>query len=414
MRADHCKLKIRLSTAFALAGGGKAAGRRPPVQRNMAGPQAVFAEHHLRGLGEKELCGAVCHEYAHTGNRRRYFEAGSFPPDRGASGAPVAAAPFLYGKSPSAIASYLTDEGIKTPGGKTIWRSKTVESILSNEKYKGDALLQKKFTIDFLTKKSKINEGEVPQYYVANSHPAIIEPELFDLVQYELKQRKQDGRFTSCAYPFSGKIICGECGGIYGSKVWHSNTPNRTLVWQCNEKNRGQHCKTPHLTEANIQAAFLIAFNRILGKREEIIEAYHEVMEALTDTTDLDTEREQLQSECEVVMGLIRKVIEDNAQKAMDQAEYEKKYTRHYNQYEKARQRMAAIEELRLERNAKRTKMAMFLERLTGCSELVTEFDEELWYSTVDSVTVYKDGRMVFAFRDGKKITVKREAWEAA
>ncbi len=326
----------------------------------------------------------------------------------------MAAAPFLYGKSPSAIASYLTDEGIKTPGGKTIWRSKTVESILSNEKYKGDALLQKKFTIDFLTKKSKINEGEVPQYYVANSHPAIIEPELFDLVQYELKQRKQDGRFTSCAYPFSGKIICGECGGIYGSKVWHSNTPNRTLVWQCNEKNRGQHCKTPHLTEANIQAAFLIAFNRILGKREEIIEAYHEVMEALTDTTDLDTEREQLQSECEVVMGLIRKVIEDNAQKAMDQAEYEKKYTRHYNQYEKARQRMAAIEELRLERNAKRTKMAMFLERLTGCSELVTEFDEELWYSTVDSVTVYKDGRMVFAFRDGKKITVKREAWEAA
>ena len=76
-------------------------------------------------------------------------------------------------------------------------------------------------------------------------------------------------------------------------------------MWQCNEKNRGQHCKTPHLTEANIQAAFLIAFNRILGKREEIIEAYHEVMEALTDTTDLDTEREQLQSECEVVMGLI-------------------------------------------------------------------------------------------------------------
>ena len=94
-------------------------------------------------------------------------------------------------------------------------------------------------------------------------------------------------------------------------------------------KNRGQHCKTPHLTEANIQAAFLIAVNRILGKREEIIEAYHEVMEALTDTTDLDTEREQLQSECEVVMGLIRKVIEDNAQKAMDQAEYEEKYTWH-------------------------------------------------------------------------------------
>lgn len=69
----------------------------------------------------------------------------------------------------------------------------------------------------------------MPQYYVTNSHPAIIEPELFDLVQYELKTRKTDGRFTSCLHPFSGRIICGECGGIYGSKVWHSNTETGAL-----------------------------------------------------------------------------------------------------------------------------------------------------------------------------------------
>ena len=321
---------------------------------------------------------------------------------------------FLYGKSPSAIASYLTDEGIKTPGGKTIWRSKTVESILSNEKYKGDALLQKKFTVDFLTKKSKVNEGEVPQYYVENSHPAIIQPEVFDLVQYEMKQRKKDGRWTSSTYPFSGKIICGECGGIYGSKVWHSNTPNRTMVWQCNEKHRGQHCRTPHLTDADIQAAFLAAFNMVIGSREEIIEAYHEVMDALTDTADLDAEKERLQSENEVVMGLIRKAIEDNAQKAMDQQEYEKKYTSLCERYEAARQRLVEIEALRLERNAKRTKIAMFLETLNGQTELVTEFDEEFWYSTVDFVTVYEDMRMVFSFRDGNEIEIKKDAWKAA
>ena len=214
---------------------------------------------------------------------------------------------FLYGKSPSAIASHLTDEGIPTPGGKAIWRAKVIENILTNEKYKGDALLQKRYTVDFLTKKQKVNEGEVPQYYVANSHPAIIEPEIFDLVQYELKRRKKDGRWTSSTYPFSGKIICGECGGIYGSKVWHSNTPNRTLVWQCNEKHRGQNCRTPHLTDADIQTAFLAAFNKVLGNRAEIMEAYQEVVEALTDTRDLDTEQEQLASESEVTMELIRK-----------------------------------------------------------------------------------------------------------
>ena len=78
-----------------------------------------------------------------------------------------------------------------------------VENILTNEKYKGDALLQKRFTVDFLTKKQKINEGEVPQYYVANSHPAIIPPEVFDLVQYEVKQRKKtaDGRAAPIPSP---------------------------------------------------------------------------------------------------------------------------------------------------------------------------------------------------------------------
>ena len=216
---------------------------------------------------------------------------------------------FLYGKSPSAIAAYLTGEGIPTPGGKTIWRSKTVESILTNEKYKGDARLQKKFTVDFLSKKVKVNEGEVPQYYVENSHPAIIPPEVFDLVQYEWKQRKTDGHWTSSAHPFSGKIFCGECGGQYGSKIWDSNTEYRRLIWQCNNKYKGGHCHTPHLTEAEIKAAFLSAFNAILHDRAEIMAAYNEVIEALNDTSDLDAERGELQNEADVVTELIKKAI---------------------------------------------------------------------------------------------------------
>lgn len=89
---------------------------------------------------------------------------------------------FLEGKSPAAIARLLTEEGIKSPGKKANWRPNAVISILKNEKYKGDALLQKRFIVDFLNKKQKVNEGEVPQYYVQNSHPAIIRPEIFDVV----------------------------------------------------------------------------------------------------------------------------------------------------------------------------------------------------------------------------------------
>ncbi|NCB75226.1 MAG: recombinase family protein, partial [Clostridia bacterium] len=101
---------------------------------------------------------------------------------------------FIQGKTTNAIAASLTRKGVPTPGGKEKWQATTIESILTNEKYKGSALLQKKFTTDFLTKKMKPNEGEVPQFYVENSHPAIICPEEWDRVQNEIVRRKATGR----------------------------------------------------------------------------------------------------------------------------------------------------------------------------------------------------------------------------
>ncbi len=96
---------------------------------------------------------------------------------------------FLQGKTYNSIAKILTDDGIKTPGDKDKWSIGTVKSILSNEKYKGDAMLQKSYTVDYLTKKTKVNEGEIPQYYVEGDHEAIITLETFDMVQRELEKR---------------------------------------------------------------------------------------------------------------------------------------------------------------------------------------------------------------------------------
>ena len=143
---------------------------------------------------------------------------------------------FLDGKTPSGIAARLSRQGIPSPAGKEKWQSSTVKSILTNEKYKGDALLQKTFTVDFLQKKKKANEGEVPQYYVENSHPAIVTEEVFDLVQHELRRRQQKGRHTSASSMFSNRIVCGECGAYYGSKVWHSTDAYRSRIWRCNRK----------------------------------------------------------------------------------------------------------------------------------------------------------------------------------
>ena len=321
---------------------------------------------------------------------------------------------FLYGKAPSAIATMLTNEGILTPGGKTGWRPNGVISILTNEKYSGNALLQKSYTVDFLTKKQKVNDGAVPQYFVRGSHPAIVEPEIFDLVQYEMKRRKESGRWTSSVHPFSGKIFCGQCGGAYGSKIWRSNDEYRRAIWQCNEKYRGRHCRTPHLYDSQIQAAFLAAFNERLENKAEILSAYDEVLRVLTDNSTLDAEAATLKEECEVVMELTRKCVQENASTALDQEEYRQRYDGLLARFETVRARLAVIDEARIERTAKRTNITRFLESLVKYGDIVTEFDEELWYITADSVTVYDDGRLAVKFRDGSEVTIAADVWQAA
>ena len=123
---------------------------------------------------------------------------------------------------------------IPSPAGKEKWYSTTVESILTNEKYMGAALLQKTFTADFLTKRKQKNNGEIPQYYVNEGHEAIIPPDEFEDVQNEIARRKEIGRSYSGNALFSAKIVCAECGHYFGAKVWHSTSKYRRVIWQCN------------------------------------------------------------------------------------------------------------------------------------------------------------------------------------
>lgn len=196
---------------------------------------------------------------------------------------------FLEGKTPTYIAKYLTGEHIPTPRGSQKWPVATVESILKNEKYKGSALLQKTFTVDFLSKKKKVNEGEIPQYYVEESHPAIVSKEVYDLVQLEFEKRKKSGNYKTTANIFSGMIFCGDCGSIYGSKVWHSNTKHRKTVWQCNSKFKHEKkCTTPHLTEDMVKSAFVEIYNGLVQNKDEIIALIEKTIQRLLDTANID------------------------------------------------------------------------------------------------------------------------------
>ena len=310
---------------------------------------------------------------------------------------------FLEGKSYYAIAKNLTDRGIPTPAGKEQWHIRTIGSILTNEKYKGSALLQKKFTVDFLTKKTKVNEGEVPQYYIEESHPAIISPEEFELVQAEMAKRKQLGRKFSGNDIFSAKIICGDCGGFFGAKVWHSNSKYRRVIWQCNQK-FSQNCTTPHLYEDEIKMRFLTAFASFFQQRDLILETCQMLIDDLSDTTLLDLRIEKASREMNAVAAVTKKHIAQNAETEQDQEEYDQKYHALVQQYEKLQQQFTKLQQERAARINRMDTLHHFLETISAVPQVLDSFDEELWRTTIEKVTVFHDGKMIFQFIDGTEI----------
>ena len=145
---------------------------------------------------------------------------------------------YLSGKGAFTIAKELNMKGIKTiTGGK--WYESTVLAILKNEKYKGDALLQKTYTTDHLKKTRKINQGQVDSFYVMDSHPAIITKEEWEQVQVEMKKRAEaKGNYkgnnkSQNRYPLSGMLYCSKCGATLRRRTWNSKLSCKKIVWQC-------------------------------------------------------------------------------------------------------------------------------------------------------------------------------------
>ena len=311
---------------------------------------------------------------------------------------------FLQGYSPFGIAKALTADGILTPSGKTKWAAQTVNAILRNEKYKGDALLQKSFTVDFLTKEKKKNEGEIPQYYVTGNHEAIILPSTFDRVQKLLEKRKGGKNRISSVSIYSSKIKCADCGSWYGSKTWHSTDKYRTRIWQCNHKFE-EHCTTPHLKEDEIQTLFIKAVNMLVKDKQEIIATHKEMVKTVFDTSSLENEQVKLEEELNIVADKVNNCINENARKLQDQDEYEKKYASLVNRFNTVESRLKEVKAGIVEKQARRDEVEYFIDGLKK-QDLLTVFDENVWLSMVDYLTVHKDGKVEFTFLDGSVMKI--------
>lgn len=274
---------------------------------------------------------------------------------------------------------------------------------MSNEKYKGCALLQKTYTVDYLTKKKKVNEGEIPQYYVEDNHEAIIDPDTFEMMQREMEKRGKGRKYHSGVHTFSSKIRCGECGSWYGSKVWHSNSKYRKVIWQCNHKFDGQKCATPTLTEDEIKELFLRAANQVIDQREQFIAIYEQVLSRSLDTTALESELSDLEAEINIAAELIEECIKENAHVALDQAEYQKRYDGLVSRFDKAKARHTEVTDLIAERMARKHQIESYLNELRN-REPLTEFRETDWLAMVDFITVHSKKDIRVTFKDGTEI----------
>ena len=196
---------------------------------------------------------------------------------------------YLEGCSEGQIQRELTQDGIATAKGVKAWSHQIVHNILTNEKYAGDALLQKTFTTDCISKKVKKNTGELPQYYIKDNHPAIIPRDIYQRVQEEMARRTskrkilqksgktEQGKY-SAKYALSERLVCGECGSPYKRCTWARNGVKR-IVWRCVSRLEfgKKYChNSPSVAEDKLHTAILTVLNRVVeasdGLQDELAE----------------------------------------------------------------------------------------------------------------------------------------------
>ena len=315
---------------------------------------------------------------------------------------------FLLGMTYTGIAKELANDGILSPGGKETWSSSTIKSILQNEKYKGDALLQKRFTVDFLTKKQKENEGEVPQYYVTGSHEGIVSDEIFDMVQVETERRKKYKINGSSQNFFSGRILCGCCGELFTRKVWHSNSKYKRYIWQCGKKYAGKEpCSTTHFSEGEIKDAFSKILKELYSSRTFVLELCRKTIDNVLDTANEKKQAGTLETTLDQAYVELSDRLRAMGRRSDITKEERKTYDGALKDYEN---KIEEFENLKLsikEKEKRRFDCQCFLEQLETLSGSGCQFSEELWCSLIDHVSVPADSStaLMFHLRSGEVIT---------
>ena len=259
--------------------------------------------------------------------------------------------------------------------------------------------------IPYLTKKQKINNGEVQQYYVENNHPAIIEPDVFEMVRLEIDRRLMlKGKYSGTDI-LTAKIRCGECGGSYGAKVWHSNDKYRRVMYQCNSKYSGKEkCKTPAIRSEDIESRFVNVVNILIESKDEIISNLEKVLDKICNKKELLEEKEKLENSLTEQVEKIQDLIDINSRVAQNQEKYKKEYDALIKNYDETKCKFEQLEIKLSQQAAKHQMIKDYINTLKKQEKLLTKFDGLVWGSLLESATIKDKDVIVFRFKDGTEI----------
>lgn len=307
---------------------------------------------------------------------------------------------FLAGDSLKQIAVKLQNEKRLSPSGRNEWSTATIRSILSNEKYKGDAIINKTFTVDCLTKEIRKNNGERPKYYVENNHPAIIDDETFGRVQEELARRigkkkvkeigtkTEQGKYSS-KYALTELLICGECHTPYRRCTWTAHGKKR-IVWRCVKRlDYGKkYChNSPTLEESRIQAAIVNAIQKFAQQDPQLLKNLKSHIErgindAVREDDSLDTQLRLAAVEKEI--NELFNTISVNTIESFD----EKKAEELLSEKNKLQAELDRLAELNQKDKNKQSLIAEITELLDGIKNRTMEYDDRLVRQIIEAIIV--------------------------
>lgn len=319
---------------------------------------------------------------------------------------------FLDGDSVDQIKTYLEKRSIKTSKGKSVWDKKIIRGMLQNEKYAGNLLLQKTYRADCLSKKTKINRGELPKYLVSNNHPAIIDRVKFNNVQMEIARRGSKHKRSSLGVTelakYSGKyalseiLVCGECGSAY-RRTGKTKNGKRQYVWRCiNRIEHGQEvCDAVGAEEQKLHAAICRCLNKLFTDKDETVKLLENNLRYVLsgssgdmDAYVLEKQIQQLQDEAESLMEMMGKTDGDTNRYLV---EIDNKYA----QIKELRNKLDVAKKASDLNSAVNQEFDRILSMLKNTDTDFTEYDDIVVRRLVECIRVMKDRRIIVVLKGG-------------